>query len=418
MQRQKSFALIAMTAVLAALIAFGSTAQASMAAQATAAGTVAAAAPATPIPGSGMITAAADGEAKALTGIGATFPYALYTKWFSEYAKLTGVQVNYPDKQGSGKGLAAIADGSADFGASDAFPGKTDAVTPKVTSGDVLVIPTTLGAVVMIYNLPNFKDTLKLTSDTLVKIYQGKITKWNDAALTADNPGLKSIADAITPVHRADSSGTTNIFTSYLSGVDKDWADNVGISKDLGTKWPVAGQSDNGNSGVAGKVAGKTGTIGYVELFFAAGAKLTFADLKNAAGKFITPTTASVTAAAAGLKDVPADLHLSILNQAAADAYPISAPTWQLVYKDQKDAGKGLALARLLWWELHDGQAFGPALGYAPLPYSVIQAAEQKILSIIIAGKQALPTSIATPNAAMAATMAAAPATAAATKAP
>jgi phosphate transport system substrate-binding protein len=406
MQRQKSIALIALTAVVAAMIAFGSTAQ-SLAAQATAAATMAGtAAPATPIPGSGLITAGVDGEAKALTGIGATFPYALYTKWFSEYAKVTGVQVSYPDKQGSGKGLAAIADGSADFGASDAFPGASDAVTPKVKSGDVLVVPMTLGAVVLVYNLPNFKDTLKLTPDTLAGIYLGKITKWNDAALVADNPGLKDVTDAITPVHRADSSGTTNIFTSYLSAVNSDWKSGPGISKDLGTKWPVAGLSDNGNSGVQGKVASKTGAIGYVELFYAIGAKLSFAQLKNQAGNFVTPSTDSVTAAAAGLKDLPADLNLNILNQPAADAYPISAPTWQLVYKDQKAADKGLALARLLWWELHDGQAFSSSLGYAPLPYSVIQQAEQKVLSITVDGKQALPTSIATPNPVMAATAA------------
>ena len=413
MQKQKSFALVALTAVLAALIAFGgSAAQASNSQLATAAagatmaaGTMAAV---TAVPGSGLVKAPEAAEAKSLTGIGATFPFALYTAWFAQYKTVTGVEVNYPDKQGSGKGIAAINDKTADFGATDAFITEGDgAVYAKVQSGDILHIPMTLGGVVLIYNLPDFKDVLKLTPDTLAAIYQGKITAWNDAALVADNPGLAKLTEKITTVHRSDSSGTTNVFTSYLSKVNTAWATSPGDSKDPGSKWPVQGLADSGNSGVAGKVKATRGAIGYVELTYAIGSKLSFSQLKNKSGNFITPSTDSVSAAAAALTNLPNDLRFSILNADAANAYSISAPTWQLVYKTQTDPAKALALTRLLWWELHDGQAYAAGLGYAPLPYSVIQKAEQEILSITVNGAPALPASVATPGAMMASTMSA-----------
>jgi phosphate transport system substrate-binding protein len=345
-----------------------------------------------------MITGPMSGEAQKLNGSGATFPQILYTNWIATYNKLTGVQINY-NGVGSGQGISDINDKKVDFGASDAYIGAKDPGYAKVQSGDEILIPMTEGAVVLIYNLPNFTDTLKLTPDTLSGIYLGKIKAWNDPALVKDNPGLANVSDSIVPVHRTDSSGTTNIFTTYLSAINADWKNGPGAGKDLGTKWPVAGLSDKGNPGVAAKVASKTGAIGYVELSYAIAATppLTYAQLQNAAGNFVPASADSITAAA-NLTTIPADLHISILNASGAQAYPISAPTWQIVYKTQTDPAVALALTRFLWWELHDGQSYAAALGFAPLPQAVITIAEQKVLSITVNGNQALPTSIATPN--------------------
>ncbi len=402
MQKQKSLSIVAAFVVLAVLVGFGGAAQASINAAPTVAATMSGTmTAATPIPGSGVVKGPVAGEASKLNGSGATFPAILYSNWVATYAKLTNVQINY-NAVGSGQGISDINDQKVDIGASDAYMTAKDPGYAKVQAGELLHIPMTLGAVVMVYNLPDFKDTLKLTSDDIAGIYSGKITKWNDPALVADNAGLSAITASIIPVHRADSSGTTNIFTSYLSLVNATWKAGPGSGKDLGTKWPVPGLSDKGNAGVAGKVAGKTGTIGYVELSYAVGAtpKLTYASLKNQSGAFVVPNAASITAAGA-LKDVPADLNINVLNGTDAAAYPLSAPTWQLVYKTQTDPAKALAITRFLWWELHDGQQYAEALGYAPLPYAVIKLAEQRVLSITVNGKQALPTTIATPDASM-----------------
>jgi len=392
MRNFKTFSLSTASAAIAALIVLGSVASTAGAAQATAAATAAA------IPGTGLVNGPDKTEAQKLNGSGATFPQILYTNWISTYNKLTGVQINYGGG-GSGKGIGDINDKKVDFGASDAYIGKTDPGYDKVMAGDEIFIPMTEGAVVLIYNLPGFKDTLKLTPDTLSGIYLGTIKKWNDPKLVADNPGLSTVTAGIIPVHRTDSSGTTNIFTSYLSAISADWKSGPGNGKDLGTKWPVAGLSDSGNNGVAASVSSKTGTIGYVELSYAAATtpKLTYADLKNSAGNFVTATGASITASAS-LKTIPDSLNISILNAADPAAYPISAPTWQIVYKTQTDPAVALALTRFLWWELHDGQAYASALGFAPLPAGVIKIAEQKVLSIQVNGKQALPTAYATPN--------------------
>jgi phosphate transport system substrate-binding protein len=399
MRNFKTFSLSTASAAIAALIALGSVASTAGAAQATVAATASGtAAAAAAIPGSGLVNGPDKTEAQKLNGSGATFPQILYTNWIATYNKVTGVQINYGGG-GSGKGIGDINDKKVDFGASDAFIGAKDPGYDKVQSGEEILIPMTEGAVVLIYNLPNFKDTLKLTPDTLSAIYLGTIKKWNDAALVKDNPGLANVDSGIIPVHRTDSSGTTNIFTSYLSAISATWKSGPGAGKDLGTKWPVAGLSDAGNNGVAANVSSKTGTIGYVELSYAAAAtpKLTYADLKNSAGNFVTATGASITAAA-DLKVIPDSLNISILNAAGDKAYPISAPTWQIVYKTQTDPAIALALTRFLWWELHDGQQYASALGFAPLPAAVVKIAEQKVLSIQINGKQALPTAYATPN--------------------
>ncbi len=393
MRNFKTFSLSTASAAIAALIALGSVASTAGAAQATMAVTAAA------MSGSGLVNGPDKTEAQKLNGSGATFPQILYSNWVATYNKLTGVQVNY-NGVGSGQGLSDIHDKKVDFGASDAYIGPKDPGYDNAQAGEEIFIPMTEGAVVLIYNLPDFKDTLKLTPDTLSGIYLGTIKKWNDPKLVADNAGLAKVDSGIIPVHRSDSSGTTNIFTTYLSAVNADWKAGPGNGKDLGTKWPVAGLSDKGNAGVASNVASKTGTIGYVELSFAAAAnpKLTFADLKNAAGNFVTASAASITAAA-DLKFIPNSLNISILNAAGDKAYSISAPTWQIVYKTQTDPAIALALTRFLWWELHDGQAYAPALGFAPLPATIVKIAEQKVLSIQVNGKQALPTAYATPDA-------------------
>src|SRR5438445_3745985 len=268
------------------------------------------------------------GEAKSLNGAGATFPAPLYQKWFDEYSKLTQVQVNY-QPIGSGGGIKGLQDQTIDFGASDAP--MTDEQIQAAKGGEVFHIPTALGAIVATYNLPNVSARLKFTGDTLAGIFLGDIQKWNDPKLVADNPDLANVNQDIVVVHRSDGSGTTFGFTDYLSTASKDWQQKVG--KGTSVNWPV-GLGGNGNPGVAGEVQQNPNSIGYVELIYAIQNKLGYGQVKNKSGQWIDPSLESVTAAAASMQTIPADLRFSIVDSPGPTAYPISTATWLLAYKN------------------------------------------------------------------------------------
>ncbi|SRR5581483_7760715 len=388
MQRQKMLSALSLVAVLALLIGMGGTASVATRAQTMAPTLSFTMGAVTAIPGSGKITGPADGEAKKLNGAGATFPAVLYSKWFSEYAKLTGVEINY-QSIGSGGGIKSISDQTVDFGASDGP--MTDEQLKAAKGGPILHIPAALGGVVPTYNLPEVKDVLKFTPDTLAGIYHGDILKWNDEKLVADNPQLKDIDKFIVVVHRSDGSGTTNIWTSYLSAVNETWAKEVGAANSV--KWPV-GLGGKGNEGVAGNVKQTPYSIGYVEQAYAVQNNLPVGLVKNKAGKFILADEKSVSLAAQGVK-LPDDMRVKLVNSDNPDAYPIAGFTWLLVYAKQTDPAKALALTRMLWWATHDAQQYNAALLYAPLPPDAIKKAEALIGKITINGKPALPAGIA-----------------------
>jgi phosphate transport system substrate-binding protein len=403
---KQKFSVIALLAVIAALTAFGGAARSSIAAQATAAATApaATAVPVVPdanvkIPGTGLVKGEDKDEAKTLTASGATFPAKLYAAWFAEYKKVTGVEVTYGGG-GSGKGKTDLFAGTVDFAGSDAYVTDKEFTDNKLTGADLVHIPTALGAVVLTYNLPDVKDQVKLTGANIAEIYGGTITKWNDAKLVANNEFLKSINKDIVVVRREDASGTTSIFTNYLSAANADWKTKYGAGSDI--KWSSVTIGGKGNDGVAGQVKQNSYAIGYVELIFALQNKLSFAQVQNPAGKFINPSLPSVSDAAAGfLKDTPADIRINIVAGAGDAAYPISGYTWLLVKTDLKDAAKARATARLLWWATHDGQAYNEVLGFAKLPVDVVKKAEANILLIKSGGKVALPEEIAKTVAAM-----------------
>ena len=311
-----------------------------------------------------------------INGAGATFPYPIYSKWFDEYAKVDpSVRFNY-QSIGSGGGQKQIIAQTVNFGASDG-PMSDDNLAKA--PGKILHIPTVAGAVVITYNLPD-NPKLKLDSDTLVNIYLGNITKWNDPKIAALNPDVKLPAADIIVVHRSDGSGTSYIFTDYLSSVNRAWADTVG--KGTSVKWPAGiGVGAKGNEGVAGQVKQLPGAIGYVELIYANQNKLPFADLKNAAGNFITPSLDSVTTALATAK-IPDDFRFSMVNAPGDQAYPISGTTWLLVYQHQKDAAKGKKMVEFLNWAMTKGETMAPSLDYAPLPESVQQRVKDLIGTI------------------------------------
>ena len=347
-------------------------------------------APAAAAPASGsagIITGPFEGEAKALTGAGATFPAALYSKWFNDYNKVTQVQVNY-QSIGSGGGIKAISDQTADFGATDSP--MTDAQLKDAKGGDILHIPMALGAVVATYNIPGLEGTkLKLSGDVLAAIFLGTITKWNDPKIVADNAGVKLPAEDIVSVHRSDGSGTSFVFTDYLSAVSADWKSKVGASTTV--NWP-GGIGGKGNEGVAGEVKQNPFSIGYVELIYAIQNKLGVASIKNKAGQWVDPSLEGVTAAAAAASGkVAPDLRVSIVEQEGEKTYPISTFTWILAYKTMADAPKAIALTRLLWWATHEGQKLTGDLGYAPLPAEIVTKGEAMIKSIQAGGKAAFP---------------------------
>jgi phosphate transport system substrate-binding protein len=330
------------------------------------------------------LCAAAGGVASAdsllINGAGATFPFPLYSKWFSEYAK------SHPDAKfnyqsiGSGGGVKQITEKTVDFGASDAPMSEAEL---QKASG-VLHIPTVLGAVAVVYTgAPN---GVKLTPQLVADIFLGTVTKWNDPKLAAVNPGVKLPDAVITVVHRSDGSGTTAVFTDYLSKVSADWKAKVGAGKSV--KWPV-GLGGKGNEGVTGTVKATPGAIGYVELAYAKQNSLTMAAIQNAEGAFVLPSIEATSEAAAGI-EMPADFRLSITNAKGKGAYPISSFTYLLVYKDQTDAAKGKALVEFLWWAIHDGQKLAGPLDYAPLPKPVVAKVEAAVKGITVQGKRVI----------------------------
>ena len=349
--------------VLAAIFAVGACRGASSPGASSAASSASSAAPSAvsiPSPTAAQVT---------LQGAGATFPKPLYDVWFQTYTgKYGNVQFNY-QAIGSGGGITQITQQTVDFGASDAA--LQDAEIAKLPTGSkMLHIPTALGAVVVIYNIPGVAD-LNLDGDTVGKIFLGKITKWNDPAIAALNSGATLPDEAILVVHRSDGSGTTNAFTAYVNTASADWkASGIGAGKEV--KWPV-GQGADKNDGVAAGVKNTPGAVGYVELQYAAQAKLTSAKLKNADGKFVAGSTAAVTAAAnAALPTFPADFRQApIINGPGPDTYPIAAYTYLLLYQDQKDKDKGSDIVAFTAWALTDGQALEESLGFAPLPKDV-----------------------------------------------
>ena len=316
-----------------------------------------------------------------LHGAGASFPNPLYQKWVSEYGNLhQNTRIDY-QSIGSGGGIKQLKEQTVDFGASDAPLKDEDA---KSFPGEVVHIPTVLGAVVITYNLPGLNQPLRFSSDVIADIYLGKIKKWNDARITADNPGVTLPANDIVVVHRSDSSGTSAVFTDFLAKISAEWKDKVGTG--VQPSWPI-GLGGKGNEGVTGQVKNTPNTIGYVELAYAGQNKLPVAHIKNQSGSFVEPTIDAVTAAAASFaSSTPDDLRVSITNAPGPTVYPISNYTYILVYKDQKDAGKGKAVVDFLWWGIHDGQSFAQALQYAPLPADIVRRAEAKIKSITSGG--------------------------------
>ncbi len=317
-----------------------------------------------------------------LVGAGATFPNPLYQKWISEYGKVhPEVRIDY-QSIGSGGGIKQIQNQTVDFGASD-FPMKDEDL--KAAPGEILHVPTVLGAVVITYNLSGVAAALRFSPAVIADIFLGKIKKWNDPRISADNPGVTLPSGDITVVHRSDGSGTSAVFTDYLSKVSPEWKEKVGTGISPG--WPV-GIGGKGNEGVTGQIKNTPNTIGYVELAYAVKNNLPVALIKNQAQTFVAPTLEAVTAAAAeSVATTPEDLRVSITNASGKDVYPIASYTYILVYKDQKDATKGKALVDFLWWGIHDGEKFAKELDYAPLPQEIVKRAEAKINSITSGGK-------------------------------
>ena len=309
-----------------------------------------------------------------LNGAGATFPYPMYSKWFNIYIQVDpSVRFNY-QSIGSGGGIKQITEQTVDFGASD---GPMTDEQLQAAPGHIMHFPTVMGAVVLTYNAEGVPPGVKLTPEAIAGIFLGKITKWNDPALAAANPGVALPPRDIIVVHRSDGSGTSYIFTDYLSKVSKEWNNKVG--KGTSVNWPV-GLGGKGNEGVTGLVKQTPFSIGYVELIYALSNELPYADVKNAAGTFVKPSLESVTAAAAAFaQSMPDDFRVSITNAPGADAYPISGMTWLLVYEKQKDAEKGKKLVQFLDWMMRDGQKNAAALGYAPLPEAVIAKEHQAL---------------------------------------
>ena len=326
--------------------------------------------------GGGCLLAAQTGAQAQLliNGAGATFPYPIYSKWFDAYTQVDpSVRFNY-QSIGSGGGQKQIIARTVDFGASD---GPMSDENLAKAPGKILHIPTVAGAVVITYNLPD-NPKLKFDGSTLADIFLGNITRWNDKRIAELNPGVSLPDLPLVVVHRSDGSGTSYIFTDYLSNISPVWADSVG--KATSVKWP-AGLGGKGNEGVAGQVKQLSGAVGYVELIYAKQNKMPYADVKNTAGNFISPTIESVTAALA-TASIPDDFRFSMVNAPGEKAYPISGTTWLLVYENQKNADKGKKLVEFLNWALINGEAMATTLDYAPLPSNVQQRVLERIKTI------------------------------------
>jgi phosphate transport system substrate-binding protein len=306
-------------------------------------------------------------QSRQINGAGATFPFPIYSKWFSEYnKKFPAVQINY-QSIGSGGGIRQLTAQTVFFGATD---GPMTSEQLAAAPGKVLHLPTVLGAVVPIYNLPGVAE-LKFSGTALAGIFLGTVTKWNDPAIAKANPGVKLPGDDITVVHRSDGSGTTYIFADYLAKVAPEWRKRVGVNTAL--NWPV-GLGGKGNEGVAGLVKQTPGSIGYVELVYALQSRIAYGSVQNSAGKFVTATTESVTAAAAAaVGAMPADFRVSITNAPGEAVYPVASFTWLLFYENPKDKTAAKTMVEFMRWALTDGQAFATQLGYAPLPAGVVK---------------------------------------------
>ncbi|HWG85167.1 MAG TPA: phosphate ABC transporter substrate-binding protein PstS [Deinococcales bacterium] len=324
-------------------------------------------------------------EVRTLNGAGATFPVPLYTKMFAEYAKAKGVQVNYQGI-GSGGGKTQITNQTVDFAGSDAP--MTDAEL-KNAPGRILHIPTALGAVVPIHNVPGADGRLRFSGELLADIYLGKVTKWNDAAVAKLNPGGSLPNLPITVVRRSDGSGTTSIWVDFLAKASSDWAAKVSKGPQTAVNWPT-GVGGQGNAGVAGLVRQTPGAIGYVEVAFARQNKLSYGLVQNASGKFVDGGDLKTVAAAAAAKPLPGDTRVSLTN-AGGNAYPVAGFTWVLVYRDQKYGNRTEAHANavndLLWWMVHDGQRYAEALDYGELPDAAVTRAEALLKSMTYGGK-------------------------------
>ena len=324
-----------------------------------------------------LALAATAAVAQNINGAGATFPYPIYSRWFAEYNKVhPEVKINY-QSIGSGGGIRQVSEGTVDFGATDGPMSDQQIAEAKVKT---MHIPTVLGAVVPVYNLPGINKDLNFSSDVIADIYLGKISKWNDGRLTKDNPGVNFPDKAILPVYRSDGSGTTYIFTDFLSKVSSDFQGAVG--KGTSVKWPT-GIGQKGNEGVAGMVRQSPYSFGYVELIYARGNNMPYGAVKNKAGKFLKASTEGVTAAAAAAsKSMPNDYRVSITNADGPDSYPISSFTWLLIPVQSKDPAKGKALQGFLQWMLETGESEAAGMTYAPLPKQVQDRVRQTIQSV------------------------------------
>ncbi|MGB7583674.1 MAG: phosphate ABC transporter substrate-binding protein PstS [Terriglobales bacterium] len=311
-----------------------------------------------------------------LNGAGATFPYPMYSKWFSDYHKLhPDIEINY-QSIGSGGGIRQVLAGTVDFGASDGPMTDAQLAEAKVK---ILHIPTVLGADVPAYNIPGVTAELKFTPEALAGIFLGKITSWNDPELTKANPGVNLPNQPIIVIHRSDGSGTTYIWTDYLSKVSGEWQSRVG--KGTSVNWPV-GLGGKGNEGVAGLIRQMQGSIGYIELIYAIENKITYGIVRNATGNFVKASLESVTEAAASVKNMPSDFRVSITNAPGKDAYPISSFTWLLIPVQAKDPARGKILVDFLHWMLDSGEKMTTELAYAPLPTNVSAKVAQAIKQI------------------------------------
>jgi phosphate transport system substrate-binding protein len=316
-----------------------------------------------------LVTTAGCSKSVSLTGAGATFPYPLYAKWFADYAAQTGVRINY-QSIGSGGGIQQLINGTVDFGASDSP--MSDEEMARAQGGKVLHFPTILGADVIAYNLPGLGDSLNLSGELLADIFLGKVTRWNDVRLRELNPSLALPDMEIVVVHRSDGSGTTYVFTDYLSSVSQAWAAGPGRGKEV--RWPT-GIGAKGNEGVTGQVKQLAGSIGYMELAYARQNGLPVARIRNAAGQLVAPSIAAISAAAKGIVErlgPDTDYRVSIVNSPVPEAYPIASFTWLLVYEVQNDPVKGKTLVDFMRWMYTEGQERAAALDYAPLPPDLV----------------------------------------------
>ena len=322
-----------------------------------------------------LVVALSTAQAQKLTGAGATFPYPVYSKWFSEYsAAHPGVEINY-QSIGSGGGIRQVTAGLVDFGASD-MPMTDDMLASSKIK--LIHIPTVLGAVVPIFNVPGVSD-IKFSGDVLADIYLGKIANWKDPRIAKDNPGVNLPDQKITVVHRSDGSGTSFIFTDYLSKVSSDWANGPG--KGPSPSWPV-GVGGKGNENVAGLVRQLPGAVGYVELIYALQNNISYGEVKNSSGKWVKASIAGVTAAAANLKQMPADYRVSITNATGATSYPISSFTYLLIPVHAADPAKGKVIKDLVSWIVKYGESEVSALSYAPLPAGLVEKELKSIYAL------------------------------------